>query len=150
TPFSSFAGQSGNGHPWSPAHDTGPPHRSRPLGGWKTAARPSPVPGRPEGRGDHPPGQPPGSSRASAPGHGPTIRPADRTGRRGRLGCVAVIILGVGKGEGSRWIMNPAISCIEDSLRWLLEEAKQAKETAAAKRGSPEEAFEVGRSEALA
>ena len=46
--------------------------------------------------------------------------------------------------------MNPAISCIEDTLRLLLEEAKQAKETAAAKRGSPEEAFEVGRSEALA
>ena len=46
--------------------------------------------------------------------------------------------------------MNPAISCIEDTLRLLLEEAKQAKETAAAKRGSPVEAFEVGRSEALA
>ncbi|HEV3261109.1 MAG TPA: hypothetical protein VG013_29930 [Gemmataceae bacterium] len=45
--------------------------------------------------------------------------------------------------------MNPAISCIEDTLRLLLEEAKQAQETAAAKRGSPEEAFEVGRSEAL-
>jgi hypothetical protein len=46
--------------------------------------------------------------------------------------------------------MNPAISCIEDTLRLLLEEAKQAKETAAAKRGSPEEGFEVGRSAALA
>jgi hypothetical protein len=46
--------------------------------------------------------------------------------------------------------MNPAISCIEDTLRLLLEEARQAKETAAAKRGSLEEAFEVGRSEALA
>jgi hypothetical protein len=45
--------------------------------------------------------------------------------------------------------MNPAISCIEDTLRLLLDEAKQAKETAAAKSGSPEEAFEVGRSEAL-
>jgi hypothetical protein len=45
--------------------------------------------------------------------------------------------------------MKAAISCIEDTLRLLLEEAKQAKETAAAKRGSPEEAFEVGRSEAL-
>jgi hypothetical protein len=45
--------------------------------------------------------------------------------------------------------MNPAISCIEDTLRLLLEEAKQAKETAAGKRGSPGEAFEVGRSEAL-
>jgi flagellar biosynthesis/type III secretory pathway protein FliH len=46
--------------------------------------------------------------------------------------------------------MNPAISCIEDTLRLLLLEAKQAKETAAAKRGGPEEGFEVGRSEALA
>ncbi len=45
--------------------------------------------------------------------------------------------------------MNPAISCIEDTLRLLLEEAKQAKETAAAKRGSAAEGFEVGRSEAL-
>ncbi len=46
--------------------------------------------------------------------------------------------------------MNPAISCIEDTLRLLLEEAKQATETAATKRGSPEEGFEVGRSVALA
>jgi hypothetical protein len=46
--------------------------------------------------------------------------------------------------------MNPAISCIEDTLRLLLEEAKQAQETAAAKRGSPAEGFEVGRAEALA
>jgi hypothetical protein len=46
--------------------------------------------------------------------------------------------------------MNPAISCIEDTLRLLLQEAKQAKATAATKRGSPEEGFEVGRSEALA
>jgi len=46
--------------------------------------------------------------------------------------------------------MNPAISCIEDTLRLLLEEAKQAHEAAAAKRGSPGEGFEVGRSEALA
>jgi hypothetical protein len=46
--------------------------------------------------------------------------------------------------------MNPAISCIEDTLRLLLEEAKQAKETAVAKRGSAAEGFEVGRSEALA
>jgi hypothetical protein len=43
--------------------------------------------------------------------------------------------------------MNPAISCIEDTLRLLLEEAKQAKATASA---SPSEGFEVGRSEALA
>ena len=41
--------------------------------------------------------------------------------------------------------MNPAISCIEDTLRLLLEEAKQAKETATAKRGSPGDGFEVGR-----
>ena len=46
--------------------------------------------------------------------------------------------------------MNPAISCIEDTLRLLLEEAKQAKETAVAKHGSSTEGFEVGRSEALA
>ena len=46
--------------------------------------------------------------------------------------------------------MNPAISCIEDTLRLLLEEAKQAKETAAAKRGSTTEGFEIGRSQALA
>jgi hypothetical protein len=46
--------------------------------------------------------------------------------------------------------MNPAISCIEDTLRLLLEEARQAKQTAAANRGKPDEAFEVGRSEALA
>lgn len=45
--------------------------------------------------------------------------------------------------------MNPAISCIDDTLRLLLDEAKHAKEAAAAKRGSPEEGFEVGRSEAL-
>jgi hypothetical protein len=45
--------------------------------------------------------------------------------------------------------MNPAISCIEDTLRLLLQEAKQANEAAASKRGSREEAFEVGRSEAL-
>jgi hypothetical protein len=46
--------------------------------------------------------------------------------------------------------MNAALSCIADTLRLLLEEAKQAKETAAAKRGSSEEGFEIGRSEALA
>jgi hypothetical protein len=45
--------------------------------------------------------------------------------------------------------MYPAISCIEDTLRLLLEEAKQAKETVAAKRGNAAEGFEVGRSEAL-
>jgi hypothetical protein len=46
--------------------------------------------------------------------------------------------------------MNPALSCIQDTLRLLLDEARQAKETAGEKRGSPEEGFEVGRSEALA
>jgi hypothetical protein len=46
--------------------------------------------------------------------------------------------------------LNPTISCIEDTLRLLLGEAKQAKETAAANRGSPGEGFEIGRSEALA
>jgi len=46
--------------------------------------------------------------------------------------------------------MNPAISCIEDTLRLLLEEAKHAKDTAAANCGSPGDGFEVGRSEALA
>ena len=54
----------------------------------------------------------------------------------------------IGFAEGRT--MNPAISCIEDTLRVLLEEAKQAKETASAKRGCPEEGFEVGRSGALA
>ena len=39
--------------------------------------------------------------------------------------------------------MNPAISCIEDTLRLLLEEAKQAKEIATVKRGQPGEAFEI-------
>jgi hypothetical protein len=46
--------------------------------------------------------------------------------------------------------MNPALACIEDTLRVLLEEARQAKETAAAKQGTPDEGFEVGRAEALA
>lgn len=46
--------------------------------------------------------------------------------------------------------MNPGISCIDDTLRMLLAEAIIAKDTAAAKRGTLEEGFEVGRSEALA
>ena len=46
--------------------------------------------------------------------------------------------------------MNPAISCIEDTLRLLLEEAKQANEITAAKRGTPNEAFEIARSQTLA
>lgn len=45
--------------------------------------------------------------------------------------------------------MNPALSCIEDTLRLLLEEAKEARALAVAKRGTPEEGFDVGRSEAL-
>jgi hypothetical protein len=45
--------------------------------------------------------------------------------------------------------MNPALSCIEDTLRLLLEEAKEASATAAARRGTPQEGFDVGRSEAL-
>ncbi len=45
--------------------------------------------------------------------------------------------------------MNPAISCIEDTIRLLLEEARQANETAIAKRTTCDAAFEVGRSEAL-
>lgn len=45
--------------------------------------------------------------------------------------------------------MNPALSCIEDTLRLLLADAKEATELAARKRGSPEEGFDVGRSEAL-
>src|SRR5690349_11456812 len=45
--------------------------------------------------------------------------------------------------------MSPALACIKDTLRLLLEEAKEAKESVAAKRGSTDEAFEVGRSEAL-
>ncbi len=46
--------------------------------------------------------------------------------------------------------MNPAIGCIADTLRLLLEEANEAQDSAVAKRGSPGEAFGVGRSEALA
>ena len=43
--------------------------------------------------------------------------------------------------------MNPAISCIEDTLRLLLEEAKEAKATAG--NDASADAFDVGRSEAL-
>ena len=46
--------------------------------------------------------------------------------------------------------MNQAVACIRDTLRLLLKEAKEAKELASIKRGSPEEGFEVGRSQALA
>jgi hypothetical protein len=45
--------------------------------------------------------------------------------------------------------MNSAISCIEDTLHLLVEEAKHAKETADTNRGSPTEGFDLGRSEAL-
>jgi hypothetical protein len=45
--------------------------------------------------------------------------------------------------------MSAAISCIEDTLRLLLEDAKEAKRSAVTKRGSADEGFEVGRSEAL-
>jgi hypothetical protein len=46
--------------------------------------------------------------------------------------------------------MNPAVACIQDTLRLLLEDAKEANERVSAKRGRPEEGFEVGRSQALA
>jgi hypothetical protein len=46
--------------------------------------------------------------------------------------------------------MNPAISCLEDTIRLLLNDARQAKEAAAEKKGGPEEAFAVGLAEALA
>ena len=45
--------------------------------------------------------------------------------------------------------MNLALSCIEDTLRLLLDEAKQAKKATAAKREPAEAGFDVGRSEAL-
>jgi hypothetical protein len=45
--------------------------------------------------------------------------------------------------------MNPAIACIEDTLRLLLEEAKHAKQGATERRGGPTEGFEAGRSDAL-
>jgi hypothetical protein len=45
--------------------------------------------------------------------------------------------------------MTPELSCIEDTIRFLLDEAKEARATAREKCGSPEEAFAVGRAEAL-
>ncbi len=45
--------------------------------------------------------------------------------------------------------MNPAISCIDDTLRLVLDQARQARTEAAEKRGTPEEGFDVGRAEAL-
>jgi hypothetical protein len=46
--------------------------------------------------------------------------------------------------------MNTALSCIEDTLRSLLDEAKQADELVATNRGAAGEGFEVGRTETLA
>jgi hypothetical protein len=40
-------------------------------------------------------------------------------------------------------------SCIEDTLRLLLEEAKESQQAAVAGRGSPGEGFVIGRAEAL-
>lgn len=45
--------------------------------------------------------------------------------------------------------MNEAMSCIEDTLRSLLDEAIEARHAAVVGRGSPGEGFVVGRSEAL-
>ena len=45
--------------------------------------------------------------------------------------------------------MNEALSCIEDTLRSLLDEAKEARQVAVAGRGSAGEGFVVGRAEAL-
>lgn len=45
--------------------------------------------------------------------------------------------------------MNAAVLCIGDTLRLLLEEAKQAKATAAENQGTSEHVFNVGRSEAF-
>lgn len=45
--------------------------------------------------------------------------------------------------------MNGALSCIEDTLRSLLEEAREARQAANAGRNSPGEGFVVGRAEAL-
>lgn len=45
--------------------------------------------------------------------------------------------------------MSEALSCIEDTLRLLLDEAKEARLAAVAGRGSPGEGFVVGRAEAL-
>ena len=45
--------------------------------------------------------------------------------------------------------MNDAIACIEDTLRSLLDEAREARQAAAAGRGSPQEGFALGRAEAL-
>jgi len=45
--------------------------------------------------------------------------------------------------------MNTALSCIEDTIRLLLDEAKEAKQEALEKQGTPDGAFVLGRSEAL-
>lgn len=45
--------------------------------------------------------------------------------------------------------MNAALSCINDTIRLLLDEAREARQLAREKRGTPEEAFVLGRSDAL-
>lgn len=45
--------------------------------------------------------------------------------------------------------MNAALSCIEDTIRLLLDEAKEAQQAAAEERGTSQAAYEVGRSQAL-
>lgn len=45
--------------------------------------------------------------------------------------------------------MNEALSCIEDTLRLLLDEAKEARQAAAESLGSLGEGFIVGRAEAF-
>lgn len=46
--------------------------------------------------------------------------------------------------------MSEAASCIEDTLRALIGEAREARQAAASGRGSAGEGFAVGRAEALA
>lgn len=45
--------------------------------------------------------------------------------------------------------MKEALSCIEDTLRLLLNEALEARRAAGASRDTPAEGFAVGRAEAL-
>lgn len=45
--------------------------------------------------------------------------------------------------------MNEALSCIEDTLRLLLDEAKESRQVADAGGSSPVEGFILGRAEAL-
>jgi len=46
--------------------------------------------------------------------------------------------------------VNEALDCIQDTLRNLIEEAKESVRTSLASRGTSQEAFAVGRAEALA